>query len=73
MAPQTTYMDISNLESLMAPESFHIVNALTMSIGIQCLAPKILPHAAEIGWKMTNVIKNKETALLISFEVTPMS
>lgn len=42
-------MDISDFSSFMAFGSFYIVNALTMSIGIQCLAPTILPHAAEIG------------------------
>jgi hypothetical protein len=41
--------------------------------GIQCLAPTRLPTADEIGWKMTKVMKNKDTAKFKSPGAAPMS
>ncbi len=34
----------------------------TIRNGIQCLGPTYRPRAAEIGWKITKVMKNKEVA-----------
>jgi hypothetical protein len=45
----------------------------TIRKGIQCLAPTIRPTAADIGWKVTNVIKNIETASLMSSGLMPTS
>ena len=45
----------------------------TMRKGIQYLGPKTLPAAAEMGWKITKVIKNRDTASLTSLLVAPMS
>ncbi len=44
-----------------------------MMIGIQCFAPIRRPTAEDIGWKMTKVTKNKETAKLRSLDLTPIS
>ena len=42
-------------------------------IGIQFFAPIRRPTAEDIGWKITKVTKNKDTAKLRSLDLTPIS
>jgi hypothetical protein len=44
-----------------------------MMIGIQFFAPIRRPTAEDIGWKITKVTKNRETAKLRSLDLTPIS
>ena len=39
-----------------------VVEKRTIRNGIQCLGPIYRPRAAEIGWKITKVMKNKDVA-----------
>lgn len=41
--------------------------------GIQCFGPTRRPIAADIGWNITNVMKNKETDRFRSEAAAPMS